>query len=33
LLTYNKLPKLPLVNPNTLNWRHLVETKTLVIGK
>jgi len=28
-----KLPKLPLVNPNTLNWRHLTKTKLLVIGK
>ena len=28
-----KLPKLPLVTPNTLNWRHLTETKVLVIGK
>jgi hypothetical protein len=28
-----ELPKLPLVNPNTLNWWHLTETKVLVIGK
>src|SRR6266850_149993 len=28
-----KLPKLPLVNPNTLNWRHLTGTKFLAVGK
>ena len=28
-----KLPKLPLVNPNTLSWRHLTKTKLAVIGK
>jgi hypothetical protein len=32
-LKHNKLPKLPLVNPKALSWRHLVETKTLVNGK
>src|SRR5258708_9373292 len=30
---YSKLPKLPLVNPNALNWRHLTKTGCLVIGK
>ena len=25
-MAVQKLPKLPLVNPKTLNWRHLVET-------
>jgi hypothetical protein len=28
-----ELPKLPLVNPNTLNWRHLTNTRFLVNGK
>jgi len=27
------LPKLPLVNPNTLNWRPLTKTEFVVIGK
>ncbi len=27
------LPKLPLVNPNKLNWRHLTNTRFLAIGK
>jgi hypothetical protein len=26
-------PKLPLVNPNALNWRHSSKTRLLVIGK
>jgi hypothetical protein len=30
--TVNQLPKLPLVSPNTLNWRHLTKTRFLVIG-
>src|ERR1700739_2111789 len=28
-----RLAKLPLVNPNTLKWRHLTKTKLLAIGK
>jgi hypothetical protein len=28
-----ELPKLPLVNPKTLNWRHLYTSKRRVIGK
>ena len=31
--TRQKLPKLPLVTPNTLNWRHLHTTKRLLIGQ
>jgi hypothetical protein len=27
------LPKLPLVSPNTLNWRHLTKTGSLANGK
>ena len=30
---YLELPKLPLATLNSLSWRHLVETKALVIGK
>jgi hypothetical protein len=29
-MVVRELPKLPLVNPNTLSWRHLAETKSLV---
>jgi hypothetical protein len=29
LAVYNKLPKLPLVNPNALNWRHLTQKESI----
>jgi hypothetical protein len=32
-LKYNKRPKLPLLNLNALNWRHLHTTKGRVVGK
>ncbi len=32
-MAVQKPPRLPLVNPNTLNWRHLLVMKQATMGK